>query len=90
MQAELLTLLSRRPEAIAQLEKLATVSPSSMPPLNMAPLLADPAMRPLWYDPTIEPFFRRIGLIDYWRSSGTRPDVCRKPGAPAFCRLLAN
>jgi DNA-binding winged helix-turn-helix (wHTH) protein len=87
MQAELLTELGRHPEVIAQLEGLETARPSS---LNLAVFLANPAARSLWHDPAIAPLLKRIGLIDYWRASGSRPDVCKAPSAPAFCRLLVN
>jgi DNA-binding winged helix-turn-helix (wHTH) protein/tetratricopeptide (TPR) repeat protein len=88
VQAELLTQLGRRGDAIALLEKQESAGPSGTPPPNIARFLADPAMRSLWHDRAIESLLRRIGLIDYWHSSGTRPDVCRESKPPAFCRLL--
>jgi hypothetical protein len=50
--------------------------------------LAEPAVRSLWQDPALGPLLRREGLMDYWRKSDTRPDVCTAPMAPAFCRDL--
>lgn len=88
MRAELLTLLGRHAEAIALLEKLDAGGSSGAPPFDVAWFLTDPAMRPLWRDPAIEPLLGRIGLVDYWRASGTRPDLCAKADAPEFCRLL--
>lgn len=90
MKAVLLTQLGQRAKAITLLEKLQATQ-SDVPPRNPGLLfLADPAMRPLWHDPAIEPFLLRNGLIDYWRSSGTRPDVCGEPKPPVFCRLLRS
>jgi DNA-binding winged helix-turn-helix (wHTH) protein len=90
MKAVLLTQLGRSAKAIALLEKLHA-APSEGPPRNLGLLFpADPAMRSLWYDPAIEPFLRRNGWIDYWRASGTRPDVCGEHRPPAFCRQLRS
>jgi hypothetical protein len=90
MKAVLLTQLGQSAKAIALLEKLEAAR-SDVPPRIPGLLFpADPAMRPLWHDPAIEPFLRRNGLIDYWRASRTRPDVCGEPRAPAFCRLLRS
>jgi DNA-binding winged helix-turn-helix (wHTH) protein len=86
MQVALLTQLDPG-AAIALLERLSAGS-SGVPAFDTAPFLADPALRALWRDPAIEPLLRRIGLIDYWRASGTRPDLCRAAAAPAFCGRL--
>jgi DNA-binding winged helix-turn-helix (wHTH) protein/tetratricopeptide (TPR) repeat protein len=90
MKAVLLTQLGQSARAIALLEKLQAAQ-SDVPPRNLGLLFpTDPAMRSLWHDPAIEPVLRRHGLIDYWRASGTRPDVCGEPRPPAFCRLLRS
>jgi hypothetical protein len=90
MKAVLLTQLGQSAKAIALLEKLEAAQ-SDVPPRNPGLLFpADPAMRPLWHDPAIEPFLLRNGWIDYWRASGTRPDVCGEPRPPAFCRTLRS
>lgn len=31
---------------------------------------------------------KRLGLLKYWRTTRTRPDVCVNTGAPAFCKLI--
>lgn len=41
---------------------------------NTAWLFAPPA-RPLWQDPRFRWLCKEIGLIDYWRSAGVRPDL---------------
>ena len=62
-------------------------APGRMPGLSR-PLLFDPLLRPIWYDPRFPAFLERAGFIRYWRESGSRPDMCRFSGAPSFCRLL--
>jgi hypothetical protein len=90
-QAELLTLLGRHAEAIALLQTIESARASRPPPPNLGMVfLAEPAVRSLWHDPAIKPFLVRHGWIDYWRASGTRPDVCGEARAPAFCRLLSS
>jgi len=46
------------------------------------------SMRGALADPGFPAIARQLGLIDYWKKSGTRPDVCTQPGAPAFCSLI--
>ena len=31
---------------------------------------------------------RQLGLMDYWRESHTKPDVCAANEAPPFCRAI--
>lgn len=39
-------------------------------------------------DPTFPAMAERFGLINYWKTSGTRPDVCTGRAAPPFCRMI--
>jgi hypothetical protein len=40
-------------------------------------------------DPRFKQLADKLGLLDYWRRSGTRPDFCDAPGFPYNCdRLL--
>jgi len=88
LRVELLTQLGHRGEAIALLDGHASSRrPGRRPGL---PFLWDPALRPLWYDPAIEPFLRRSGWVSYWRQTAVVPDVCRNADAPPFCGLLAG
>jgi tetratricopeptide (TPR) repeat protein len=48
-------------------------------------LFWNPAMRPILDDPGFVPVVTKLGLVDYWRKSGTRPDVCKSNTPPAFC-----
>ncbi|HEX4272118.1 MAG TPA: winged helix-turn-helix domain-containing protein, partial [Rhizomicrobium sp.] len=44
---------------------------------------------PLRRDPRFMQLSARIGLVDYWRSSGHWPDFCSEPGLPYDCRAEA-
>ena len=45
---------------------------------------------PLRKDPRFMQLAVRIGLVDYWRSSGHWPDFCADPTLPYNCRAEAN
>ncbi len=45
---------------------------------------------PLRRDPRFMQLAARLGLVDYWRSSGHWPDFCADPGLPYNCRTEAN
>jgi DNA-binding winged helix-turn-helix (wHTH) protein/TolB-like protein len=45
---------------------------------------------PLRADPRFMQLAARIGLVDYWRSSGHWPDFCGDPRLPYDCRTEAN
>jgi DNA-binding winged helix-turn-helix (wHTH) protein/TolB-like protein len=44
---------------------------------------------PLRKDPRFMQLAARLGLVDYWRSSGHWPDFCSEPGLPYDCRSEA-
>jgi tetratricopeptide (TPR) repeat protein len=47
-----------------------------------------PAMRPVLDDPGFPAFAQQVGLIRYWKTSHTRPDVCSTAGPPPFCKMI--
>jgi hypothetical protein len=47
-----------------------------------------PSMAGALRDPAFPAAAQRLRLIDYWRSSHTRPDVCSAKAAPPFCRMI--
>ena len=47
-----------------------------------------PSMRGALDDPAMPGILQRLGLIKYWRTTRTRPDVCSAGPAPAFCRMI--
>jgi adenylate cyclase len=64
----------------------------SMPPSDIYPIqdiLFRPTMRVLWLDPRSLVLAKRIGLLQYWNSSGKWPDFCSQPNFPYDCRKEA-
>jgi len=47
-----------------------------------------PSMRGALSDPGFPAVAAQLGLIDYWKKTHSRPDVCNGGGAPAFCRMI--
>lgn len=90
LRIEMLTLLGHTEEAIALLDGFEAGRTPGRLPGNIGLFLWDPALRPLWFDPRIEPFLQRNGWIAYWRASRSKPDLCTEAKAPSFCRLLKN
>lgn len=88
LRIELLTQLGHPTEAIAL---LASYDTGRTPATRRGPVfLSDPALLPLWYDPAIEPVFRRNGWLTYWTGAKIGPDLCREATPPPFCRLLKD
>jgi len=46
------------------------------------------SMRGTLADPGFPALAEQLGLMNYWRTSHTRPDVCKEKAAPPFCRLI--
>jgi hypothetical protein len=88
LRIQMLTQLGRDGEALALLDKFGLLNAPGARPGAVGPFLWDPALRPLWDDPGIEPFLQRHGWIAYWRASKSRPDICGATKPPEFCRLL--
>lgn len=49
-----------------------------------------PSMRSVLDDPAIPGLLQQLGLINYWRTTHTRPDVCSARNTPAFCQLISK
>ena len=47
-----------------------------------------PASRGLLSDPAFPAFAQQLGLLKYWRTTHTKPDVCSAKDAPPFCRMI--
>ena len=52
---------------------------------NSSYLLFRPGMAGVRRDPRFMRVAKRIGLVDYWESSGRWPDFCSEPGLPYDC-----
>jgi tetratricopeptide (TPR) repeat protein len=46
------------------------------------------SMRGVLDEPMIPGLLQKLGMINYWRVTHTRPDVCSGKGPPAFCRTI--
>ena len=46
------------------------------------------SMRGVLDDPGIPGILQKLGMMNYWKATHTRPDVCGAKGPPAFCRTI--
>lgn len=46
------------------------------------------SMRGVLDEPAFLATATQLGLVNYWKASHTRPDVCHAAGAPSFCRSI--
>jgi tetratricopeptide (TPR) repeat protein len=51
-------------------------------------LLWQPQMRTALDDPGFPALMKQLGLLDYWKRSHSRPDVCGGSRQPQFCRAI--
>jgi len=47
-----------------------------------------PSMRGVISDPSFPATAQRMGLMTYWKTTHTKPDVCSDKAAPPFCRMI--
>lgn len=47
-----------------------------------------PSMRRALSDPGFPALAAQSGILNYWKATNTRPDVCTEQAPPAFCRLI--
>lgn len=81
-------------QALAEFERVDEVlallarSPTDMV-ANSSYLFFRPGLAPLRRDPRFMAVAKRIGLVDYWRSSGKWPDFCSDVQLPYDCKAEA-
>jgi tetratricopeptide (TPR) repeat protein len=46
------------------------------------------SMRSTLADPGFPALAQKLGLVAYWKSTHTRPDICSETAAPPFCRMI--
>jgi hypothetical protein len=80
----LLTMLGDLDGAFAQAQLYKPVPPSA------PPYLFQPATAAMRSDPRFMQVAAKLGLVDYWRSTGKWPDFCSEPGLPYDCRAAAK
>ncbi|RYZ72818.1 MAG: hypothetical protein EOP91_07070 [Lysobacteraceae bacterium] len=51
-------------------------------------LFWDRSLRSTLSDPGFPAVARQLGLLDYWKTGRTRPDVCNEKQAPPFCSMI--
>jgi hypothetical protein len=39
-------------------------------------------------DPSFPAFAARVGLMRYWKTTHTKPDVCSASNPPPFCKMI--
>lgn len=47
-----------------------------------------PSMRGTLSDPGFPVLARQLGLLRYWKSTGTKPDVCQASAGAPFCKMI--
>jgi class 3 adenylate cyclase/TolB-like protein len=57
-------------------------------PVNF-PFLFNPSTAPMRRDRRFMALAAKLGLVDYWRSTGKWPDFCSEPGLPYDCKAEA-
>ena len=85
LRAQALIALGRKPAALAAIESIALAKGG-----NTTRILFDPLVSTLANEPAYDRLLDRVGLIRYWRETGTRPDLCNAPQHPGFCGSLAR
>jgi tetratricopeptide (TPR) repeat protein len=81
--AKLLADLGANHEAFRIASRLATTQERPGPSLFW-----DPSLRGILADPGFPAVARQLGLLNYWTTSRTRPDVCNEQAPPPFCRMI--
>ena len=79
-----------------QLELLARLGAQKMvlQKVEQSPLRFDrsalwqPGMASALRDPSFPAFADRVGLMRYWKTTHTKPDVCSTGNPPPFCRMI--
>ena len=56
--------------------------------ISPASWLYYPIARGVLSDPSFAAFAEKLGLMRYWKTTHTKPDVCSATGAPPFCRMI--
>jgi len=72
----------------AHREALMIISRRAHTRFDWPSILWYPSMRGVLDDPATPGVLQRLGLMKYWRTTRTRPDVCATRDPPPFCRTI--
>lgn len=72
----------------ANAQALARVEAAAKGDFGARAWLFIPSMAGARADPAFPALAQRLGLIDYWRKSKTRPDFCSAAAAPPVCKAI--
>jgi hypothetical protein len=72
----------------AHREALALIASNARSRFDWPSTLWYPSMRAVLDDPALPAVLQRLGLMKYWRTTHTKPDVCSAKNAPAFCSMI--
>jgi tetratricopeptide (TPR) repeat protein len=64
-------------------------TPDGFEPLDFMFIQFAPVGAAARRDPRFMPLMAKLGLVDYWRTSGHWPDFCAEPGLPYDCKAEA-
>jgi hypothetical protein len=81
--ARLLADLGANHEAFQIATRIATTQQYPGPSLFW-----NPSMRGILADPGFPAVATQLGLLQYWTSTHTKPDVCNEMAPPPFCRMI--
>lgn len=81
--AKLLADLGATDEAFKVASRLATTQE-----YPGASIFWHPSLRGTLSNPGFPAVARQLGLMEYWTTTGNKPDVCNEAAAPAFCGMI--
>jgi hypothetical protein len=80
IRARMAALYGYEDEALALLDQISTESAQ-----RISVVLFYPEFSPLWQEERFWSILQRKGLVDYWRMSGARPDMCGRAAVRPYC-----
>jgi hypothetical protein len=79
-----LSIFDREDELLATLLRVPIVEAAYATDITLRP-----AARELWRHPRSFQYAKRVGLLQYWQSSGNWPDFCQETDLPYDCKKEA-
>jgi len=79
-----LSIFDHEPELLTLLMKVPVDEAKSVTAATFRP-----AANEFWHNPGSLAYAKRVGLLEYWRTSGKWPDFCLEPDVPYDCKAEA-